>query len=208
MAFKTFTPGVLTSSDVNTFLMRQAVIVCTSTTRPASPNEGMTIYETDSKRYLGYTGTAWRNISDLGVETYTPVLGGAGWIYAGTEVVLGRYVRSSDWVHGAVRIVWQGGTTAGTGSATISLPVSSLATLGAVPFGQVRFRDISANISYPGLLLRDGGTTAAVLVLADDGTASRQIQLVSTTAGAQAGGYNFPRDATDIWTINFSYQVA
>jgi hypothetical protein len=29
MAFKTFAPGVLTSSDVNTFLMRQAVITCT-----------------------------------------------------------------------------------------------------------------------------------------------------------------------------------
>jgi hypothetical protein len=26
MAFKTFAPGVLTSSDVNTFLMRQAVM--------------------------------------------------------------------------------------------------------------------------------------------------------------------------------------
>jgi hypothetical protein len=60
MAFKTFAPGVLTSSDVNTFLMRQAVIVCTSSTRPASPNEGMTIYETDTDRHAFYTGTAWR----------------------------------------------------------------------------------------------------------------------------------------------------
>lgn len=59
MAFKTFAPGVLTSSDVNTFLMRQAVITCTSSTRPASPSEGMTIYETDTDVYRTYDGTNW-----------------------------------------------------------------------------------------------------------------------------------------------------
>ena len=62
MAFKTFTAGaVLTASDVNTYLAKQAVIVCTSSTRPASPPEGMTIYETDTDKMLTYvsSGTGW-----------------------------------------------------------------------------------------------------------------------------------------------------
>lgn len=62
MAYKTFTAGaVLTASDVNTYLAKQAVVVCTSTTRPSSPPEGMTIYETDTDRMLVYTSatTGW-----------------------------------------------------------------------------------------------------------------------------------------------------
>ena len=62
MAYKTFTAGaVLTASDVNTYLAKQAVIVCTSTTRPSSPPEGMVIYETDTDKLLGYTTatTGW-----------------------------------------------------------------------------------------------------------------------------------------------------
>lgn len=61
MGFKTFTVGeVLTASDVNGYLMKQAVIVATSGTRPSSPVEGMTIYETDTDCLLSYDGAAWR----------------------------------------------------------------------------------------------------------------------------------------------------
>jgi hypothetical protein len=62
VAFKTFTAGaVLTASDVNTYLAKQAVVVCTSTTRPSSPPEGMVIYETDTDKLLTYVSasTGW-----------------------------------------------------------------------------------------------------------------------------------------------------
>lgn len=60
MGFKTFVAGeVLTASDVNTYLMKQVVIVCTSGTRPSSPNEGMTIYETDTDKVMIYDGSGW-----------------------------------------------------------------------------------------------------------------------------------------------------
>jgi len=60
VAFKTFTVGeVATASDVNTYLMKQAVIVATSGTRPSSPPEGMTIYETDTDCLLSYDATTW-----------------------------------------------------------------------------------------------------------------------------------------------------
>lgn len=61
MAFKTFTAGsVLTAADVNDYLMEQAVITCTSGTRPSAPNEGMTIYETDTDYIRTYDGTTWQ----------------------------------------------------------------------------------------------------------------------------------------------------
>lgn len=68
MAYKTFADGdVLTAADVNNYLMRQSVIVCTSGTRPTSPAEGMVIYETDTDTYQGYTGAVWAVIGRLGV---------------------------------------------------------------------------------------------------------------------------------------------
>lgn len=67
MAFKTFTAGsVLTAADVNDYLMEQVVITCTSGTRPGSPNEGMTIYETDTDRIMVYNGSAWTLAAALG----------------------------------------------------------------------------------------------------------------------------------------------
>lgn len=63
MPFKTFVAGsVLTASDVNTYLAKQSVIVCTSTTRPSSPPEGMAVYETDTDKLLIYTTatTGWQ----------------------------------------------------------------------------------------------------------------------------------------------------
>lgn len=63
MAFKTFVAGAtLTAAEVNTYLAKQAVIVCTSSTRPSSPPEGMTIYETDTDKMLIYTTatTGWQ----------------------------------------------------------------------------------------------------------------------------------------------------
>jgi hypothetical protein len=59
---KTFTAGsVLTASDVNSYLMNQTVIAAQSTDRPTSPQAGMTIWETDTRKLLVYTTatTGW-----------------------------------------------------------------------------------------------------------------------------------------------------
>lgn len=62
--FKTFTAGsVLTASEVNTYLMKQAVIVCDSTADyPASPVEGMTVYDKGADALKVYTTatTTWK----------------------------------------------------------------------------------------------------------------------------------------------------
>jgi hypothetical protein len=52
----------LPAGYLNSYLMRQAVIQCTSGARPPAPHEGMTIYETDTDRLLVYTTstTGWQ----------------------------------------------------------------------------------------------------------------------------------------------------
>lgn len=62
MPLKNWAPGdVLTASDLMTFLMRQAVIVCTSGTRPGPDDRvnGMTIHETDTGRRWVWNGADW-----------------------------------------------------------------------------------------------------------------------------------------------------
>jgi hypothetical protein len=69
MAYKVFSNGsVLPASDLNDFLMRQSVMVFTSSTARASaitgPTEGMLTYLEDTKRFQYYSGTAWVDLTD------------------------------------------------------------------------------------------------------------------------------------------------
>lgn len=82
MAYKVFAPlEVLDAAEVNDYLMKQAVIVCTSGTRPSSPPEGMTIYETDTDSYRVWNGAAWRRTGGADWET-----AGHGFLSEGTTV--------------------------------------------------------------------------------------------------------------------------
>lgn len=62
LGFKTFVAGVLSSSDVQGYLMQQAVITCTSGTRPGAPVTGMTIFETDTLAHRVWSGSGWDNL--------------------------------------------------------------------------------------------------------------------------------------------------
>jgi hypothetical protein len=160
MAFKVFTPGVLTSSDVNTFLMRQAVIVCTSTTRPASPNEGMTIYETDTDLTLQYTGTAWRRVLNITAwQPFTPTLNnitlGNGTINVARFFLSGRFC--------AVKIEIQFGSTTSIGSPEpgFVLPVPSRIGIHPQPAG---FFDVSLGVFNNGHLTKSSGNVVQFTV--------------------------------------------
>lgn len=72
-----------------------APIVCTSTTRPASPTEGMVVYEIDTDRIVVYTGAAWVvKLDDSGWQI--PTLAN-GWTQHGSQPL--RYRR----LNGVVR---------------------------------------------------------------------------------------------------------
>lgn len=128
MPFKTFTPSVLTSADMNTYLMKQAVITCTSGTRPGSPTEGMTVYETDTDCYATYNGTTW--VYALGGiwQSYTPTL---------TNITLGNGSMVAKWttvgktVVGSVRIVAGSTTSYSAGNLGISIPTAGASWLDA-----------------------------------------------------------------------------
>lgn len=130
MAFKTFTVGeVLTASDVNTHLMKQAVIVCTSGTRPGSPVEGMTIYETDTNELLIYDGAAWVLVTPIDAwTTYVPVWSSNGTQPAiGNGTITGASIQHGKTVHVRGQITMGSTTTFGTGSYLVTVPIACTA---------------------------------------------------------------------------------
>lgn len=70
--------GVGTHTAESTTLTHVRVV--TSTTRPTSPIEGQVIYETDTDKYLQWTGAAWQ---DLGINLRKP----AAKAYRATSVI-------------------------------------------------------------------------------------------------------------------------
>lgn len=69
----TFNPGAVLTADQMNDLRDNASIghtICTSTTRPASPDEGTMIYETDTDRQLIWDGSNW--FSPLVAATSAP----------------------------------------------------------------------------------------------------------------------------------------
>jgi hypothetical protein len=131
--FKTFTASVLSSSDVNTYLMKQAVITCTSGTRPASPVEGMTIYETDTDLVAIYDGSAWGYLG--GTISYTPTTANITLGTGGT--VTGLYSKIGKTV--TFQVIVTLGTSGVFGSSpTVTLPIApAIATQDGLLFNAI-----------------------------------------------------------------------
>lgn len=141
MTFKTFTVGeVLTAGDVNNYLMKQAVIGCTSGTRPSGPGAGMTIYETDTKRIKAYdSGPGWETyatvirptVGDSQSDEYTFTATSYGvTTTSGTYVTCGVAFVAPD--SGAVTIHWAARlVNSTTGATEVSPAVRTGSTVGS-----------------------------------------------------------------------------
>ena len=208
MGYKQWSAGdVLTAADINAYLMNQAVIVCTSGTRPSSPVEGMTIAETDTDRILTYDGTNWQVVAYYGDgESYTPaLLGSTTNPTMGTPTVLGRY-----WRRGSRRVdvhIWikiGAGFSAGSGAYAVTLPVNVNATYNRQQL-PMTFFDTSATAYYRGFA--HAGEDAAGSGATNLGTAKLFLHGASDfTPGVTNSSPVIPATG-DIYEISGSYYI-
>lgn len=159
--FKTFADGdILTGAEVNSFLMKQAVIVCDSSSDyPTSPNEGMLVYDKALDSYVGYTSTAWVTVAALGAAadlSWSPVVTQSGTV--SHTVNEARYIRQGPIVH-----AWFSGTMTGSGTTanavSVTLPVTAASHYVGSCIGAGLVYDASAGIRYPAQIELTASTT-------------------------------------------------
>jgi len=99
-------------------------IICTSSTRPASPFEGQKIYETDTDRELTYDSSAWVQTNSLGGwSTWTPQLYQNGNLTSTTPHA--RYTRIGDTAIVQAKVSATAAGTAGNQIEIRNLPYSA-----------------------------------------------------------------------------------
>lgn len=166
MAFKDFTSGaVLTAADVDTYLMQQAVIVCTAATRPSAPVEGMTIFETDTDKFLVYDGSGWVEFSRISAWTaYSPA-----WtnLTVGNGTVDASYIQHGKKVTYRGSLIW-GSTTSISGSVQVAVPVAAKALSGGVgrQLGMCGYEDATAQFYGGWSTIQSGASVAGMHHLA------------------------------------------
>lgn len=103
-----------------------AAFPCTSSTRPASPNVGQEVYETDTGNTSVWTGTAWETMVHEGAWTaYTPTWSAQTVNPAlGNGTLAGRYCKIGRQVTVSLLLVAGSTTTFGTGLWFFSLPAT------------------------------------------------------------------------------------
>ena len=179
MAFKTFVAGdVLTASEVNTYLAKQAVIVCTAATRPASPVEGMSIYETDTDLRLIYDGSSW--IPNGGLGAWTSYAATWSGLTVGNGVSAAAYFRWGKTF--TFRASFTFGTTSSmTGPLTVTTPFTLVsATWAGDVHGYVY--DASATNKYFSTMVYPASTTTlGVRVGSNNGSGNQPGEALTST---------------------------
>jgi hypothetical protein len=174
--YKSFTAAsVLTSADVNDYLMEQSVMsFATTADRDAALTapvlqEGMVAVITGSDLVTIYTGSAWVEYGRYGAwESWTPALTAVTTnpTLGNTASLLGSYTRTASVITGWGRIGSFGtGTAAGTGNYLLSLPASMNYPGFLIEIGSAFYLDASGTSRV--LSLQAASSTTATMV---DGT--------------------------------------
>lgn len=197
---KTFVNGdVLTASQVNTYLMEQAVMRFASasarTTAIPSPTEGMTSYLDDTNTLAIYDGSAWQTVATVGAGAWTNYT-----TYALTNMTLGNgtaflyWTQTGKTVHYRGRLNW-GGTTSVAGAISISLPVTASSN-GAFT-GSLTMR--AGGVDYLGYIANTT-TTIAVSAVGSAGTYANRVTTSASVPGTWTSGDNI--------TFSITYEAA
>jgi hypothetical protein len=152
MAYKTFVSGTpALASDMNTYLMKQSVMVFTNASaRDAaltSPTEGMVTYQEQADHLTIYNGSAWV-VFDVGWNAWTPTFTNLTQGTGGTTSAF--YARIGKTIVAQVYVTM--GTTAPTvgGQIGISLPVAPASTTRSLNVGNCFMRDSVGGRSWLG----------------------------------------------------------
>lgn len=158
-------PAIFRVSKIVTATQWPAVttgtIICTSSTRPASPFAGQEIYETDTSLSYTYSGSAWVQTGNLGAwTTFSPTLTQSGTVTKTDSYC--RWTRYGRTIHATTYVTATGsGTTANP--ATLSLPVTAVAPA-PTRIGSCHYYDASTGVRYTGMAeLRSGGNAVGLV---------------------------------------------
>lgn len=154
--YKDFTSTTLSSADVDSYLMQQAVIQCTSTTRPSPTHEGMLVVETNTDRLVIWTGSAWKSVGYYGApaaftvtvtQSFSVAAGGFSdlWYQQVGQIVMGQ---------GQINLSANGSTGAPIYIAAVGLPAAAVA--GNCVGSYTLFR--SGSGYHAGSVMLDSGT--------------------------------------------------
>jgi hypothetical protein len=156
----------------------------------------MTIYETDTDKYLGYTGSAWKEVTDLGDwVSYTPTLAG-GSSAIGNGTISGAYKVAGPVVYFFATLTF-GSTTVFDGTEiTISVPVAGVFTDYA--FGSGLLVDDSIGRVYGGNILTNS-TSTSIFVWSPD-------PAVAGAVGKVRAAFPFTWQTSDTLRISGTYR--
>lgn len=162
--YKNFSAGeVLTSSDVDTYLMEQSTMVFASAaardTAITAPSEGMVAYLTDTNLLCQYSGAAWSGIgpSSGAWRSWTPTYSN---LTVGSGTVVARYMRVGRMITYKFQFTYGSGSSVGT-NPTFAVPVTAAAQ-GELDMNVCRLTDSSPFTRYIGWAV--GATTSTVQI--------------------------------------------
>lgn len=153
---KTWADGdVVTAADLNGFVRDQWITICTAGTRPSTSQEGRTIFETDTDRYLRWDGAAWQLVKCLGAwDTWAPTVTQST---TPTQTVTdGRVIKEGRRVSGKALFSF---TTNGTASSPLQIVLPYAVPAAPQPVGTWMYIAPGVMI-YSGIIVATAASTA------------------------------------------------
>jgi len=168
-------------------------IICTSSTRPASPFAGQQIYETDTSLSYTYSGSAWVQTGNLGAwTTFTPQLRTGTTNVASTNNY-GRYIVQGKMITAQAKVT---ATAVGTASGAIKLSIPT----GTAVNG--------ADATIGAYLIKDTGTAyyTGVAGIVEAGYVSGQAYNSADNMGANTPAMTIA--VGDVVSYSVTYEIA